>query len=230
MPDDKVTRALRLSLDCDWTDLGTLEHEGSLLWPATLQRRKADGSLAEVAVMLRPLSNAQRFRARVRAREWAARLKLDLDRDKDFVEDLENYECLAFAIRDPKPPYDQHVIDGPALFDAHSTASLATLWSRLNQLTEVMDPRYGDLSAEELWRVAAAVAHRGEPSPLAGMPGFAQATWLVLMARAACSSPSAPSLLRSLSTSALGSSTSAPERPSSEEETGARGDADPVVP
>lgn len=205
MAETKVDRALRLSLDCDWTDLGTREHDGSLLWPATIQRRKADGGLEERPVMLRPLQNAQRFRARTRAREWAKRLSLDLDRDRDLVEELENYECLAYAIREVAPPHDQYVIDGPALFEAHPTATLATLWARLNLLTETTDPRYGDLSAEDLWRVAASVAQRGEPSPLAGMPGHAQSTFLVLMARAACNSPNAPSWCRSPSISGLGS-------------------------
>lgn len=207
MAEDKVERAVRLALKCDWSDLGVVEHDdGTLLWPAAIERRAKDGSLHQVPVMLRPISNPQRFQARVRSREWAKKLELDPAEDKDLIEQLENWECLAFAIRDAAPPYDQHVFNGEALFNTYSAATLAALWSKLGNVTQTLDPRYGDLDANDFWRVVVRVAAQGEPSPLGGMLGFEQATCIVLMARAACSSPRAPYWVRSLSISGSDSS------------------------
>ena len=200
----KVERALRLTLGVSWDELGAVEAAGQLLWPEHLERRTKSGALEQVEIMLRCVDNAQRFRSRIRAREWARQLSLDQTADKDLVEELENYELMAFAIRDRKAPHDQHFPDGSALFRAYTTASLGRLFERLGQLTDLSDPRYGDLDGEQLWRVVAEVARRGEPSPLAGMPGREQITCIALMARAACTSPSAPSWCRSLVTSSWG--------------------------
>lgn len=206
MADDKVERAVKAALKVSWDDLGVVEHEERLLFPDKLSRRAKSGELVEQPIMLRIIENAQRYRARIRSREWAAELKLDLERDADLVAELERFEMLAFIIRDAEPPYIQHRIDGKTLFTEYLLPELSALWARHEQLVDVVDPRFGNLNPQDVWRVIAAIAARGEPSPLAGMPGFEQATCITLMAREACFSPNAPSWLRQPSTSASDSS------------------------
>lgn len=202
MAEDRVDAAVQRHLEAgSWDDLGVVEHEGGLHFPAKLQRRKADGSLRTVDVMLRCPTNAQRMKARVRSREWAAELKLDLDKDRDLVDELETYELLAFCVRDSAAPFDQHVFDGKALFKDFLSPELSALWARLNVIIDVTDPRFGELGPAEIWEVAKRIAAHGEPSPLGDLPGFEQATCITFLAREALKSPTAPSSARSPSTS-----------------------------
>ena len=195
--EDPVDRAVRLTVDgINWETLGVIEHAGALHFPATIRRRAKDGTLTESPILLRPIDNDRRFSARIRARAWASDLKLDLDRDRDLVDELENYEILAFAIRDAKPPHDQHRANARELFRDYLPGELMAVWGKLGAITEAVDPRYGELDAEQIWRTIVRVAQAGEPSPLADMPSHEQAICIAFSAREACKSPDAPSWLR----------------------------------
>jgi hypothetical protein len=208
--EDPVDRAVRLTLD-NWAELGIEEHEGVLHMPASIKRRNKTGGVDEVPVMLRNVTNVHKHRARVLARDLAGKMKLDLDRDRDLIEQIENYAILSYAVRDPKT-YDQHVATAGELLERYDTQSLAELWGRYNLWVDMLDPRYGELEAEQLWRVIARIASEKNPSPLAGLAGFEQASCIVLMAVAASNSPTRPSWLGSPTTSLPGSS----RQPSSE--------------
>lgn len=197
-------RAVRLTLD-NWEALGIEEHAGILHLPATIKRRDKTGGTAGVPVMLRNLSNPQRFRARALSRELAARHKLDLDRDSDLVDQLENYAILAFAIRDPKT-FDQHAPDAETLLARYDTQSLAELWGRYDVWISMLDPRFGEMDGEQLWRVIVRIAREKTPAPLVAMHGAAQFTCIVLMAEQALRSTIAPSWLQSPETSSAASS------------------------
>jgi hypothetical protein len=198
MPDetDRVAAAI---LE-EWAALGIEEHDGDLHKPATIKRRTKDGGISGVPVMLRPVSNLQRVKARTRSREWARKLDLELDRDKDLVDELENYSLLAFAIRDPGD-FTQHVPDGETLFREYDNRSLGQIWGEYDAWLRMLEPSFGHWDGEKLWRVVARVRAEADLTPLAAMPGIEQANCLLLMARAACDSPSAPSWLRSSETS-----------------------------
>lgn len=198
MPDD-VDRAAAAILE-NWAALGVEESDGALHKPATIKRRTKAGGLEGVAVMLRPVSNAQRVKARTRSRAWALRLELDLDRDRDLVEELENYSLLAFAIRDPGS-FTQHVADGEQLFAMYDNHSLSAVWGEYDAWLRMLHPSFGDFDGEALWRVIARVRAEADLTPLAGLPGIAQANCLLLMAREACCSPNAPSWAQSSVTS-----------------------------
>ena len=196
-----VERAVDIALGIDWAELGMVEYKEKLHRPTSIRRRKKDGSLKEVPIMICMVSNPQRFKARVRSRKWAEELSLDLERDKDLVEELEHFEILAYAIRDAEDPYDQHVPNGKHLYEMYLLSELSEQWALHQQMVDVCDPRFGELTPKKMWSVVAAIAVRGEPTPLSGMPGFEQATCMTFMAREACNSPNAPSYVRSLSTS-----------------------------
>lgn len=201
---DPTDRAVAFVLD-NWDALGVTEHAGQLHMPATIKRRTAAGGIDETPVVLRNVSNVQRVRARTQSRSLALEWKLDLDRDADLVEQIENYSILCFAMRDPKT-YDQHLPNVAALLDAYDTQALAELWGRYNTWIEMLDPRFGAFDAEELWRVIVRIAREKNPSPLVGMPGVAQFTCIVLMAEQALLSPMRPSWLQPSATSSAASS------------------------
>lgn len=194
---DAVDKAVRFTLD-NWEALGVVDHGGVLHLPAKIQRRNAKGGVDEQPVALRNVTNAHKHRCRVLARQYATSptVGLDLDRDKDLVDDIENYAILAYAIRDPEPPFVQHVPDAAALIATYDAQSLAGIWGVYNSWVEMLDPRFGELSAEELWQTIVRVAKEQNTSPLVVLPGYAQHTCIVLMAQEALRSPSLPSWLQ----------------------------------
>lgn len=199
MSDDPSERAAQIVVD-GWDSLGVEAHGEILHMPATIQRRTKDGGLKDVPVMLRNISNRQRMTARVNSRALALKLKLDLEVDKDLVSQLEDYAILAFAIRDPGT-FDQHVPDAETLLDDYDNQSLATVFGKYEVWVEMLDPRFGEMSHEQLWQTIVRVAREKNPSPLVGMPGRAQYTCIVLMAEQALLSTTAPSWVRPQETS-----------------------------
>lgn len=197
---DQVDKAVHFVLD-NWEALGVQELEGVLYMPGSIKRRTKAGGVEDVPVMLRNVTNDHRFKSRRKAREMALAMDLDLDRDSDLVEQLENYALLSFAVRDPKPPYIQHVIDAKTLYERYDTQSLLELWGKYNVWVEMLDPRFGEMSLETLWQTILRIAKEKNPSPLAGMRGAEQYTCMVHMAREACLSPNRPSWLRQSETS-----------------------------
>jgi hypothetical protein len=185
----------------NWDALGVEEQGGVLYLPAKIKRRKVDGSVDETEVRLRNVTNHHKFTCRALARDYAKGFKLDVDRDASFIDEIENYALLAFAIRDPKPPYDQHVPNLPALIDTYDAQSLAEIWGRYNAWVEMLDPRFGEMSEDDLWNCIVRIATEKNAGFLAAIPGYAQATSIVFMAREALSSPRRPSWLQSSETS-----------------------------
>lgn len=205
--DDPVQRAVAFTLE-NWDGLGIEEHGGVLHMPAKIRRRAADGSSSDRAVMLRNVTNAHRFRCRKLARQYADQVGLDLDRDADYISEIENYSLLAYAIREPKT-FDQHVPGLAELVNLYDAQSLAELWGVYNAWIEMLDPRFGELTDDQLWQTIARIAKEKTITPLVGMPGYAQHTCIVVMASQALHSPSRPSWLPPPATSRAGSSAQA---------------------
>ena len=186
----------------DWDALGVEEFDGELLLPTTIKKRSKSGALVGVEVMLKKPSFRQRTIARTRSRETAAKVyKLDLEKDKDLLDEIENFEMLAFGIRDKKPPHDQHVFDAQALLSTYETPSLSEAWGLLDKWADMLDPRYGEMTGEQLWEVIQEIGAKQNIAPLVGMRGFEQVTCIMLMAAEALLSPNAPSSVRSSETS-----------------------------
>jgi len=189
-----VDRATRITIE-NWQALGVEEHAGVLHMPAAIKRRTATGAVEETRVMLRNVTNEHRFRCRNAAREHAKLMKLDLDRDRDMVGEIENYALLAYAIRDPKS-FDQHVPGVAELVSRYDAQSLVELWGVYNAWLEMLDPRYGELDDEQLWQVIVRIAKEKHIGPLVALPGVEQHSCIIAMALAALRSPMAPSWLQ----------------------------------
>jgi hypothetical protein len=209
-------------------ELGVFEKDGKLYLPTRIKVRTASGGVGTAQeALLTTVSPQQRYTARAKAREWALKLKLDLDRDAKHVDEMENYWLLAFALRDPQTR-SQLEETADSLVKRFHDFSLKETWHRYNHWCELMDPRYGEFSNEQIWQVIAEIAASGTLYPLVAMPGFEQATCVVFMARAARTSPSAPSWLSSRTRSSSEPSTEPPSEKSSEEPSPGKTEPDPV--
>jgi len=196
---DDVERAVSLVLE-NWDQIGVEERDGILHLPASIKRRNVTGGVDETPVRLRVVSNVVKVKARVEARAWAAKRSLDLDRDSDLVDMYENYCILAVAIRDTDC-HTQHVPDADTLWQDYEPSSIDELWGRYDAWVRMQHPSFGNWDGEKMWQVIARIKQRSDISFLAGMPGFEQASCILLMAREACCSPNAPSFARSSGTS-----------------------------
>lgn len=192
-----------LSLEeADFTALGVVEHAERLYLPTKVRRRDAKGGLVEDPVLIVEPTNAQRFQSRIDAKSYCSQIRgggLDREEDKDYFEQIENVALLSYALRDPATR-GQLEPDVESLLARYPDSTLAELWGQLNKWCEMLDPRFGKMSAEELWQVVAGLS-RGNILPLVAMPTYAQSTCFVLMAKEASSSPNAPSWLTSPETS-----------------------------
>lgn len=200
--------------------LGIVDTDNGPGLPSAIRVRQADGQIKEEPCTIIELDEPRRYKSRVRAREWAAELKLDPVLDKDFASQLENFELLAYALREATAPYTMQLCkDGRELFAKYKQGSLQEIWGIYDQWSQIMNPRYGELDRDELWQVANEIAEKETLLPLMLIGGIAQSSCIVSMAKAAVVSPMAPSLLRSHWTSRLrnGSTpeTAASESPSS---------------
>jgi len=197
----------------DFERLGVLEEDDCLYLPTEVRRRGKDGQNKIDRVLLTEPTNRQRFQARIDARAYAQDRELHEEKDRDYFEQIENVALLTYALRDyqTKGQLEPNV---EALLDRFPDSTLTELWVQLNKWIEMLDPRYGRLSKEELWTAIAGLA-RGNLDPLARMPTYAQSTCFALMAREACSSPNAPSFARLPGTSDSDSSTPTESTPAS---------------
>lgn len=197
---DQIKRVVELVLE-NWDEIGVVEGDGVLHLPATLKKRAKNGGIVEEQIYLRNITNAQRMKARTRSRQWANELGLDLDRDRDLVDDLENYEILAYAVRDGE--WVMHYQDGAALFKAYEAPSLQHLWATYDAWVRMQHPGFGTWDGAAIWQVIAKVRAQQSIAPLAVMPGFEQASCVLFMAREAALSPNAPWSRPSPATSTL---------------------------
>lgn len=205
--DPLVERAFDLTLE-NWQALGVVEHEQhGLLLPSKLRTRSKEGRVTERDVMLMMVDRPRRIAARQRARKWATDLGLDPrfepdavqggGEDRDLVRELENFEIMAYAIRDAEPPYDQSWPDGRSLYSAFQTpAPINELFAHLDTWTRLNDACYGELNPEQTWEVINRIAREGHPLPLGALDGVSQLSCTVVMARAAMRSPTCPLRLR----------------------------------
>lgn len=187
------------------------------LLPAVMRKRDDKGKLDEKPITIMTIDEPRRYKARVRAREWALKLKLDLDRDADLAGQLENYEIMTYAIREPKAPYDQVYAKGEELFAAWKKGPLMEIWGLVNHWEDLNNPRFGELTRDELWDVVQRINREKTLRPLMLTGGIEQSSCIMLMAEAALHSPMAPSSLRlRLSSASPSSSTEKVKQPDSE--------------
>jgi hypothetical protein len=183
-----------------WEELEALEAGDRVLFPDQIRFRDRRGALREIDIAVRVLRAPERRKARVEARKRAVAEGLDLDRDADQCDVLDRLHQLAFAIREAKPPHEQHAT--PEMLEGHyDLSSLDELWERYQVYEERQDPRLDITDEATMWAAIGAVAKAGNPLPLAGLASRFQQSCIVFMARASLLSPTFKSFLDSIDSS-----------------------------
>ena len=165
-----------------WDDLEVLEHAGHLLFPAEVYRRVRGGEFEPIKVRLRVPRGTDLRKARVKAREWALEEGLDLQADRDLVDDLEIMCTLARAIRNATPPHEPWVADPRELDKDYDRRSLMQVWGKLDSLVHVLDPAPNTISGDEMVALLGAIVRENSIVPLAVYGPESQAGFIVTMA------------------------------------------------
>jgi len=165
-----------------WDELETLEHAGYLLFPAELRRRKRDGTFETVPVALRVPREHETRAARIQARRWAAEEGLDPRLDPDLFDNLDSLCVLAIAIRNATPPHEPWEPDVKQLEKKYDRVSLDALWSELEAVRKVLDPRPDTITEDTFVALVGAIAQKNRIDPLAALGGDGQARFVVRMA------------------------------------------------
>jgi hypothetical protein len=165
-----------------WKELELLEYAGHLLFPAVVQRKKPNGEFESDAVMLRaPRPNEVR-KARVTARAMALSDGLDVDRDKDLIDDLEDICLLSQCVRNSTPPHEPWVPDPREFESRYDLGTLEHLYSQLHEVIAAVDPKPSTLDHAETLAVVAAIAERRDIHPLRVLGPAAQSSCIIFMA------------------------------------------------
>ena len=169
-----------------WTDVEAMEGEGGrTLFADKLNRRRPNGSLSDEKILIRVPSGIDKVSARAEAREWFTSLKLDPDRDKSYVEQLEQMCLLAKAVRHPDLQSQYLFRDDMAALDE---MVLQDLQSKVLKYEALSDPRVSGLTEDELWKTILKVAKGANLGPLLDIAGPDQPSLVVRMAQEACHS------------------------------------------
>lgn len=190
-----------------WSELGVIESFGRLLFPSFIWKRDVrTGEFVGDKIMIRVPRGDDLRKARVEARKIATDEKLDLDRDKDQVDDLETLCILWAAIRSPTEPFEPLMMDARDLEKRYDRPALEHVNFIVSQMRRVIDPHVSGMDAEELAALTAAIVERGNIVPLAAFDGATQSTFIVTLARLHQSFLMAKSLGGSQEPSTAGSS------------------------
>jgi hypothetical protein len=177
-----------------WEELGVLEDAGRLLFPETIKRRSKSGAIDTIPICLRPLRKDERRSARLYARGWAQKLGVDESKDPQLFEDLDTLSILARAIREAKPPYEQH--QPPEWLESHyDSGSLAELWDRLSVYAEMIDPRIDAMDGDSFWKLVLAIGRARNCLPLVAYAPRVQQSFMVSTVEQALLSPMLKSYL-----------------------------------
>lgn len=183
-----------------WAELESIEVEGRTLYFDAIRRRKKGGAVEEVPIALRVLRKDEARKALFDAIKWAQDervLPADLAGvadvrtralDPKVFDDMETLAILARAIREPKPPHDQHRTHR-ALEAEYDMRSLDELWSKYKLYEDLTDPRESIQTDAEFWAVVAAVRRSGTILPLTGCASHDQNACIVRMAALSLDSP-----------------------------------------
>jgi hypothetical protein len=165
-----------------WEQLEAVEAGDELHFPDVLHVRRKTGEFEPVPVMFAvPLQPTMR-KARVLAKQLAARDKIDQEADKNLFDDLENACILWYAIRSATPPFEPYAYDVDALEKKFGRDVLKLAWQKLEGYRRVVDPRPASITKEQCLAVVGSIAGRRAISPLLVFDGPAQTACIVFMA------------------------------------------------
>jgi len=172
----------------EWGDVESIEAMGRMLFPASIKKRRADGSFEEKPVLLMPLREHENRRARIMARHWAEKESLDPKLDPTVFENMDAICQLWLASRNPKPMrgpdgdvHEPFAGSAEELEKSYDKASLFELYDRLKNYERLLEPQK-ELEEGEVLAAAKAISDRRDISPLAVFDQVSQTSCIVSMA------------------------------------------------
>lgn len=187
-----------------WDELEVLEQDDRLYFPDTIRVREKGGKLRETKVTVRVLRKDERRKARNDTVELAAELKVDREKEPDLFDELDTLCILARAIRDPEPPYDQH-LKAKDLESRYDMRSLEELWSKYKVYEDLTDPRDPIQTDVQFWAIVAAIGRKRNILPLTECESLSQNACILRLVDTALTSPTFNSWFESLESSTPGS-------------------------
>jgi hypothetical protein len=184
LPEDTHQHVIEQLLSKDWKGLEVLESDGRLLFPDKIYRRRADGSFDGQAVLLQVPREPDLRWARLQARKLAAQSDppMDLEHDRDLIENLEAMCLVSRCMRDPKVPEREFDPSPEHLEAAWDKGALTQIYEKLDRLAQVVDPRPETIGESEMLAVVAAIVKARNILPLAVYAPAAQNICVVTMA------------------------------------------------
>lgn len=162
-----------------WEELEVVEHEnGALMFPAELRKRDKLGKVARTPVRVRVPRPIDQLEARREARVWFDELRLDIEEDKEYLDQIEQICLLSRAIREFTEPHSQFV-DSKELA-TYDEACLKDIGEKINHLKLLQDPRDPIQSEDDFWRIVAEIKEKRQAiSPLADIAGHEQHSFIM---------------------------------------------------
>lgn len=178
---DSEPHVVEQLLEKDWGEMEVLESQGYLLFPAEIHKRKKDGSFEAIPVLMRIPKEPDLRAARVAARNTAIEDGLDLERDKDLVQNLEDIHILCRSLRNPKPNHEEFDPFPEHFEKIYDRASISALFDKLEKLSSLVNPRPDSIAEGEIVPLMMAIAEGRDISPLAVYGPDAQAGFILTM-------------------------------------------------
>lgn len=182
-----------------WAELEIIPGEDGhmLVRDQIREREPASGAWRATEVRVRIPRPMDLIRARSDARAWFAKFKdLDVERDAELFEEMEQLCLLARSIRTATAPHAQ-LVECDELATRYEEASLRDLLGRLRVYRDLLDPRVAVTDEDDFWHLIASVARVGHLGPLTDIAGHEQPSCVLFMARQALQSPTGQSWLQS---------------------------------
>jgi hypothetical protein len=179
--DDAKDEVITTLIASSWQDLKAIEYQGSVFFPETLKKRKANGNFEEVQVMLKVPRKHEERQARLKARQWAEADGVDPKLDPDVFDDMDSTCLLWLAIRNTSAPHEPFYGTPQEVERFFDDSVLTLTMEKLQILKKKIDPRIDHMNVEELFAVIQAIAARRDVSPLVVYDSDSQANFIVSM-------------------------------------------------
>jgi len=184
LQDETHQHVIEQLLSRDWKGLEVLELDGRLLFSDKIYRRSVDGTFSGQDVLLQVPREPDLRWARLQARKLAAQSDppMDLEHDRDLIENLEAMCLVSRCMRDPKVPEREFDPSPEHLEAAWDKGALTQIYEKLDRLAQVVDPRPETIGESEMLAVVAAIVKARNILPLAVYAPAAQNICVVTMA------------------------------------------------
>lgn len=180
-----------------WKELCLVEFNDRVLLPEKIYRRKADGSVEGIPILIQVPREPDTRKARLKSRELALGEGLDLERDKDLIEQLETLSLLSICLRNTTEPHEPWEPDVKTLENKYDLNSLSAVYAKMDAFAAMINPQPSELSETDCWALVGAMATARNILPLHVYAPDSLNFFVIFMADQLVNSPAYKSYLES---------------------------------